>query len=88
MAAPVDSDWEFLDRVIALAMDVIDRANQIKDRSDDPDVVYWALLQESAGLVVRRTAADYRQRLRQLKEMEKARVGRASPGYKRERDNQ
>ena len=70
MSASEDRDWSHLDRVIGLALDIIKRANSIKDRSDDPDIVYWGLLNESAGLVIQADTITFRGRVRELKELE------------------
>lgn len=67
MARPIDQDWEFLDRVIALALDIIDLANEIKETSDDPDILHLALRQESAALIIQKVGRDYRPRMRDLK---------------------
>ena len=84
MAPPIDRDWATLDQIIALALDVIEQANAIKEHSDDPTVLYLALQSESAGLVIKKLAAEYKPRLRDLKglEMEKAR----GAGLSRERN--
>lgn len=79
-----DRDWEFLDRVISLALDIVDRSRVIKDVSDDPDVLAPALDIEGRGLLVQKICKDYRPRLAQLKE--KARLaGRATEQERREK---
>lgn len=70
MSASEDRDWSHLDLMIGLAIDVIDRARKIKDRSEDPQVVYWGLLNESAGLVIQADTITFRGRVRELKEIE------------------
>lgn len=64
-----DRDQEFLDRVIALQLDVIERARQIKDLSDEPEIVLLALEIESRGLLVQGIARRYRGRMKELKKM-------------------
>jgi len=71
MAFSEDKDWDFLDRAIALASDIINQANDIKDLSDDPDVLLEALKIEAEALVIQKSARDYRSRLRSLKQLEK-----------------
>jgi len=66
-----DKDWAYLDRVIALAMSVNDLMNEVKDMSDDPDVLYKALQAESAALIIQKTSIEYRGRLRELKDAER-----------------
>lgn len=72
MARPEDEDWVYLDRMIALALEVIWQANEIKEMSDDPDVLHRALKIEAAGLIIQKTSKDYRPRLRWLKEAVRA----------------
>ena len=62
-----DQDWQYLDRVISLALSVNDLMNDIKDISDNPDVLYRALQAESAALIIQKTSIEYRARLRELK---------------------
>lgn len=67
MAPPTDKDWEYLDRVISLADDIIVWANETKENSDDPDILYQALKTESAALMIMKLSREYRPRLRYLK---------------------
>lgn len=69
MAPPLDRDWVFLDTVIAMADDIIEEANVIKETSDNPDVLYEALKQEAAGLMIKKLAREYRPRLVYLKKV-------------------
>jgi hypothetical protein len=69
MAPPLDVDWLFLDTVIALAADMSERANTIKQASDDPAVLKEALYIESNALVIWKQARDYRSRLTTLKQL-------------------
>lgn len=71
MAAPIDIDQEYLDRVIALADDMNQLANLIKQTSDDPDVLYLALKIEGAALIIEHSSRQYRPRLMALKAIEK-----------------
>ena len=93
MAPPLDKGWEFLDYVISLADDIIQEANVIKDTFDDPEVLYAALKQESAALMIKKLTREYRPRLRYLKkitgsidyepdENKKRSVGQTSPRKK------
>ncbi len=70
MAFTNDVDWEFLDRVIALADDINNRSNAIKEISDDPDILLEALKMEASALIIEKLARDYRPRLRGLKKIE------------------
>lgn len=70
-----DPDQAFLDRLIALALDVVERARVIKDLSDEPEILVLALEIEGRGLVIQRSARKYRARVKELKK--KARCGRA-----------
>lgn len=70
-----DKDQLWLDRIIALALDVIERADAIKDVSDDPDVLLLALEIEGRGLLIQGSAKFYRRRIKELKKM--ARCGAA-----------
>jgi hypothetical protein len=65
-----DQDWEYLDRIIALADTINILANKVKDRSDDPDVLHKQLQIESAALIIEKTSREYRPRLRALKALE------------------
>ena len=79
MPFQTDEDWRYLDRVIALAGEMVDAINRvgetpqecgIKEITDDPDVLHRLLRIESAALIIRKTSRDYRERLRALKECE------------------
>lgn len=72
MAAPIDTDQEHSDRIIALADDIAQLLNQIKDLCDDPAILYLALKAEGAALIIEHTTRQYRPRLMQLKQIEKA----------------
>lgn len=83
MPFQTDEDWRYLDRVVALAGEVIDAINKvgetpaesgIKEITDDPDVLHRLLQIESAALIIRKTSRDYRNRLGKLKEIEKAQL--------------
>ena len=55
--------------LIALALDVVQFSTNIKDISDNPDVLYQALKAESAGLIIQRLVLDYRPRLARIKKL-------------------
>ena len=78
-----DRDWEFLDRMIALSLDIIDRCQLIKDMSDDPDVLEPTLDIEGRGLLIQKVCKDYRPRLGHLKEKVRL-AGRAMEQERRE----
>lgn len=78
MGRPVgadDRDWEMLDAVISLALDIQKRMEEIKKATDDPDILRLALWTESDALIIQKRSRDYRPRLEWLKEM--ARLGAA-----------
>jgi hypothetical protein len=60
-------ELDFMESLVALALDVINASNVIKDISDDPQVLYEALKAESAGLIIQRRVIEYRPRLDKLK---------------------
>jgi hypothetical protein len=62
-----DQDWEFLDRVIALALIISDRMQTVKEISDEPDVLRLVLYTEGDALLIQKVARDYRPRLELLK---------------------
>ena len=64
-----------MDRIIALALGINQLMQEIKDTSDDPDVLYKALQTEAAALMLQKTSVDYRPRLQQLKALEGRRNG-------------
>jgi hypothetical protein len=64
-----DQDQQLIDDVISLALDVIELSNQIKDISQNPDILYLALKQEAAGLMIQKQITDYRPRLKTIKKM-------------------
>lgn len=70
-----DRDWEMLDALISLALDIQARMGKIKEISDEPEVLRLALWTESDALIIQKRARDYRPRLEWLKEM--ARLGAA-----------
>lgn len=70
-----DQETLFLDNLIALAQDVIDLANQVKEISDEPEVLYRALKGESAGLIIQHRCREYRPRLKLLKSLALAQTG-------------
>ena len=67
MAPPNDVDWEFLDTIISLTHEITKRANEIKEMSDDPDILRTAMYLESNGLLIWKQTRDYRERLKLLK---------------------
>ena len=83
MAFSEDKDWDFLDRAIALAGDIINQANAIKDLSDDPDVLLEALRIEAEALIIQKSTRDYRSRLRSLKQLEKGERPALRPGQQK-----
>jgi hypothetical protein len=64
-----DKDQLFLDRLIALALDVIERANEIKEISDEPEIVLLALEIEGRGLIMQGITKRYRGRIKELKKL-------------------
>lgn len=70
-----DRDWEMLDAVISLALDIQERMSRIKEATEEPEVLRLALWTESDALIIQKRARDYRPRLEWLKEM--ARLGAA-----------
>lgn len=70
-----DRDWEVLEEVVAVALAIQKWSNDIKQLSDEPEVLRRALWSESDALIIQKMARDYRPRLEWLKEM--ARLGAA-----------
>lgn len=62
-----DQDWEFLDRVIALALDINQRMQTIKNECDEPEILRLALHSEGDALLIQKATRDYRPRLEMLK---------------------
>lgn len=75
-----DKDYLDLDTCVALADDIIEAANTIKDKSDDPMVVLKALHNESAALVIKGVVSRLKGRFIQLKKMERKRPTAANSG--------
>ena len=66
-----DQDYLHLDNLIALADDIRVLVEEIKDTSDNPDVLLRALRIEAAALIIQRRSIDYRPRLKSLKKQAK-----------------
>lgn len=47
-----DRDWEMLDALISLALDIQARMGKIKEISDEPEVLRLALWTESDALII------------------------------------
>jgi hypothetical protein len=80
MARPLgtdDQDWSFLDRLIALSLDIGERVERIKDESDEPDVLLPTLEIEARALLIQKISRDYRPRLDHLKKIARL-AGRAT----------
>lgn len=70
-----DQDWAFLDRVISLALDIVQHQQDVKEICDEPDVLRLALYTESDALLIQKLAKDYRPRLEALKKKSRPAVG-------------
>jgi len=64
-----DVDQLFIDILIALAEDIVEAADRTKESSDDPPVLYDALKQQAAALLIQQQARQYRPRLVALKKL-------------------
>lgn len=64
-----DIDQLFIDILIALAEDIVEAAERTKYESDDPPVLYDALKQQAAALLIQQQARQYRPRLVALKKL-------------------
>lgn len=62
-----DQDYFFLDTVITMALTIIEKAQDIKELSDEPEVLALAMEMEGRALVVQKLVKDYRPRLMELK---------------------
>lgn len=63
----VDPDLEFLDAVIALALDIEQGRDEIFETSDNPDVLEIADMQAVRAISIRRRVIEYRARVKELK---------------------
>ena len=66
-----DQDYTYLDNNIALADDIRNYVEQIKDRSDNPEVLLIALKIEATAIIMARRSRDYRTRIQHLKRQAK-----------------
>jgi len=64
-----DIDQLFIDILIALAEDIVEASERTKQESDDPPVLYDALKQQAAALLIQQQARQYRPRLTALKKL-------------------
>ena len=71
MPRPNDKDWEFLDRLITLMIDIQEASDRIEDVTDNLDVLRLAHLQRLNARTVQLSAIKYRRRLERLKEIER-----------------
>ncbi len=62
-----DKDYTFLDNNIALANDIREYVEAIKDLSDNPNVLLIALKVEATALIIQRRSRDYRLRIKAIK---------------------
>jgi hypothetical protein len=74
MSGVDDQDQLFLDCLITLVLDIVDRAQVVKDLSDDPEVLIPTLEIEGRALVMQKIIKEYRPRLLRLKHAAQAKT--------------
>lgn len=79
-----DRDHLFLDTIIAMALTIVEKAQSVKELSDEPEVLALAMEMEGRALVVQKLAKDYRPRLMLLKKEARRPVGATTDLLKRE----
>ena len=78
-----DRDLFFLEELVAQTLAINQRAQAIKELSDEPEVLALAMEMEGRALVIQKMARDYRPRLMALKEAKRKPVEQTTDFLKR-----